>query len=166
LEDLPPGSKIVNVPITVAGLADQIEKTTSQVIMALMKLGIMANINQNIDEDTVVLLGEELGVNIVVGKVDKEIVDEGLELFKDKDEELKSRAPIIAVMGHVDRGMKLLPPCVREELMRQILPFLLLLRMIALSHRRLKQSAMQEQQTFRLSSQSIKWINQVPIRPE
>ena len=66
MEDLPTGTIAVTVPITVAGLCEQAGISTSQVIMALMKMGIMANINQNIDEDTVMILADELNLSIVV----------------------------------------------------------------------------------------------------
>ena len=54
--ELPVGTVMINVPITVAGFAEQTKTTVSQIIMTLMKMGVMANINQNLDEDTVVLL--------------------------------------------------------------------------------------------------------------
>ena len=64
--ELPVGTVMINVPITVAGFAEQTKTTASQIIMTLMKMGVMANINQNLDEDTVVLLAEEMGIQVAI----------------------------------------------------------------------------------------------------
>ena len=87
--ELPVGTVMINVPITVAGFAEQTKTTASQIIMTLMKMGVMANINQNLDEDTVVLLAEEMGIQVAIGKVKEEVEEEGIESFEDKEEDLK-----------------------------------------------------------------------------
>ncbi len=95
----------VHVPetITVAELAHKMSIKASEVIKQLMKLGQMATINQPLDQDTAMIVVEELGHKAVVAALDDP------EAFTDEesamqDAEVLPRAPVVTVMGHVDHG--------------------------------------------------------------
>ena len=107
--------KEITIPesISVKDLAQELKKTSGEVIMKLMSLGIMATLNNEVDFDTAFLVAEEFGVTAIK----KEEIKEEDILFDDsadKEEELVERPPVVVVMGHVDHGKTSLLDAIRK----------------------------------------------------
>ena len=89
--------------ITVAELASSISVKTAEVIKTLMNMGVMATINESLDQDTATLVIEEMGHKVTT--IDFENIEKNLLTLEPEEKyELESRPPAITIMGHVDHG--------------------------------------------------------------
>ncbi|ACM60152.1 translation initiation factor IF-2 [Caldicellulosiruptor bescii] len=107
--------EVIKIPekIVVGEFANLIGKPAAEIIKKLIMLGVMANINQEIDFDIASLIAEDYGF-----KVEKEIIKTEEEILledqEDPSESLVPRPPVVVVMGHVDHGKTSLLDAIRK----------------------------------------------------
>ncbi|MDP4177349.1 MAG: translation initiation factor IF-2 [Bacillota bacterium] len=100
--------------ITVKELSEKLDKPYTEVIKALIFMGVMAAINQELDFDTAEKLGQKFGATILLEEKEDTLVE------KDDDEEesttdTEKRPPVVTVMGHVDHGKTSLLDAIRKS---------------------------------------------------
>ncbi len=100
--------------MTVAELAQKMSVKAAVVIKSLMKLGVMATINQPLEQDVATILVEEMGHEVVLGS-SEDLEESVLSTLQSEPQESLPRAPVVTIMGHVDHGKTSLLDYIRES---------------------------------------------------
>lgn len=107
-------TKKVSIPqvITVSDFANQLSVSPAKLVGELMKNGVMATINEQIDFDTAAIIGSELGFEIELEKDNQKRPSDVIK--SDQGSDIRPRPPVVAVMGHVDHGKTSLLDAIRQ----------------------------------------------------